>query len=336
MRIPRPFQRAAAALFLAAATVLSASPTRASDPVIDAVIDTVALPRFAAFADATSALSDAAAADCAPGPQLLVAWNAAFDAFVPVQAFRSGPMEEDGIGQAIAYWPDPKAFTQKQLRALLAGDLPADYSVVSVAARGLFALEVLLYDPDFRTADAACALVRAASADLAVSARRLSDRWSGSYAPLLRSAGDPGNTRFLTPQEARQSLFTQLLTQLEFDKDERLGRPLGTLEKTRPARAEAHLSGRSLRNLTLSLAANEGLARALGADQTEGVLPAFAYAATALGKLTDPALGEVATTGGRLRVQEAADAIGRAAEAASAELGAVLGVAPGFNALDGD
>jgi uncharacterized protein len=336
MRILRPLRLAAAALLLAAVAILSAAPAQASDPVVDAVIDTVALPRLTAFADATAALSATADADCTPGPRLLAAWNAAFDAFVPVQAFRSGPMEEDGIGQAIAYWPDPKAFTQKQLRALLTGGAPVDYSVVSVAARGLFALEVLLYDPDFNSGDAACALIRAASADLAVSARRLSDLWADSYALLLRSAGEPGNTRFLTSQEARQSLLTQLLTQLEFDKDERLGRPLGTLEKTRPARAEAHLSGRSLRNLSFSLAANEAFARALGADRTEGVLPAFAYAATALGKLTDPVLAEVGTTGGRLRVQEAADAIGRAAEAASTELGAVLGVAPGFNALDGD
>lgn len=315
----------------------------AADPFVDRVVDTVALPRFDAFASAAGALAEAAQDDCsATGPALRQAWNDAFDAFLPAQAFRSGPMEDRGIG--IAYWPDPKGFTEKNLIALLAANGPdlasaETYSGVSVAARGLYALEVMLFDPDFKTygpEDPGCALVGAATADLALTARAASAAWALDYAPLLRSAGEPANTRFLTTQEVRQSLFTQLLTQLEFDKDERLGRPLGSLEKPRPTRAESRASGRSLRNIRVSLAANEDLARALGADQTEGVLPAFAYARSVADKLTDPTLADVGTPGGRFRVQELADAIGRVAETSSAELGAVLGVAPGFNALDGD
>ncbi len=330
---------------LAVLAAVLAAPAFAGDAIVDHVVSAVALPRFDGFAAAARALSDAAAADCrASDPALRAAWNAAFDAWLPAQTFRIGPAEADGAGQAVSYWPDPKGFAEKSLRRLIDTDDtalagPSGYAQVSVAARGLHAIETMIYDPDFngyRIGEPGCALVRAAAADLAATARRLADDWRGSFAPLLQSAGEPGNDRFFSSREARQALFTQLLTQLEFDKDERVGRPLGTLDKPRPARAESRVSGRSLRNIRLSIAANAELARALGADRTETVMGSFDYAERVARRIDDPVFAGVATPGGRFRVQELADAIGRAADTSSAELAAALGVAPGFNALDGD
>ncbi|AMY67817.1 hypothetical protein AKL17_0557 [Frigidibacter mobilis] len=104
----------------------------------------------------------------------------------------------------------------------------------------------------------------------------------------------------------------------------------------RPLRAESRASGRSLHNVTLSLAANRALAEALSDGGTEYLFEYFDYAQGVAAKLDDPVFAGVDTPGGRLRVQELKTAIERVHDAASTELAAELGVAAGFNALDGD
>lgn len=329
---------------LALALALFAVPA-AADPVVDRVVTGTILPRFAAFSEAAAALDRAAAADClAASPDLRAAWNAAFDAWLPASAFRIGPLEQQGRGLAIAFWPDPKGATDRTLAALLAGENAPlasgqAYAEVSVAARGLYALEVMLYDPAFNgyaEADPGCALTRAAAADLAALAAEVEAEWRTGFAPLLQTAGAPGNTRFLSAHEARQAVFTQLVTQLGFDAESRLGRPLGSITRPRALRAESRASGRSLHNVTLSLAANRALAEALSAGGTEYLFGYFDYAQSVAAKLDDPIFAGVETPSGRLQVQELKTAIERVHDAASAELAAELGVAAGFNALDGD
>jgi len=328
-----------------AVLLLALATPAAADPVVDRVVSGTILPRFAAFSQATAALDKAAAADClATSPTLRAAWNAAFDAWIPTSTFRIGPLEQDGRGLAIAFWPDPKGATDRALAALLAGDgaplaSGQTYAEVSVAARGLYALEVMLYDPGFNTyteADPGCALTRAAAADLAALAAEVEAGWRTEFAPLLQTAGAPGNTRFLSAHEARQAVFTQLVTQLGFDAETRVGRPLGSLTRPRPLRAESREAGRSLHNVTLSLAANRALAEALTGGGTEYLFDYFDYAQGVAARLDDPIFAKVDTPTGRLKVQELKTAIERVHDAASAELAAELGVAAGFNALDGD
>lgn len=330
--------------YLALAFLVLATPALA-DPVVDRVVDGVILPRFAAFSAAAAQLDTAATADCrADNPALREAWNAAYDAWLPASTFRFGPLDEDALGLAIAFWPDPKGLTRKNLKALLSGDgaslaSAATYGQVSVAARGLYALEDMLYDPDFNSygpEDPGCTLVRAAAGDLAATAATAAAEWREAFAPLLRDPGTEGNTHFLTDLEARQAIFTQLVTALGFDEETRLGRPLGTLEKPRPERAESILSGRSLRNIRISLAANKELARALTDGRTETLFDSFAYAESVATKLDDPVFAGVDTASGRLKVNELATAIERVRQAAQTELGAELGVTAGFNSLDGD
>lgn len=325
--------------------LLALAAPAAADPVVDRVVTGTILPRFAAFSQATAALEEATAADClAASPDLRAAWNAAFDAWIPASVFRIGPLEQDGRGLAIAFWPDPKGATDRALAALLAGGgapfaSGQAYAEVSVAARGLYALEVMLYDPAFNTyteAEPGCALTRAAAADLAALAAEVEADWRTDFAPLLQGAGAPGNTRFLSAHEARQAVFTQLITQLGFDAEIRLGRPLGSITRPRPLRAESRASGRSLHNVKVSLAANRALAEALSAGGTEYLFGYFDYAQGVAAKLDDPIFASVDTPTGRLKVEEIKTAIERVHDAASAELAAELGVAAGFNALDGD
>jgi len=133
---------------MAGALMLAALPARAD---VDAVLDRHILPGLAGFAEAAGALADTAAADCR-APALRPGLDAAFDAWLPVGDLRIGPSETGAL--SIAFWPDPRGFTQRTLARLVADEDPVAgdavaYAEVSIAARGLFALEMLIHDPAF-------------------------------------------------------------------------------------------------------------------------------------------------------------------------------------------
>ncbi len=312
----------------------------AAADVADAVNDLI-LPGYAEFAGTAAALRDAAAADCAPDA-VRPLWNATFDAWMNVSHLSFGPVETDGRAVIVAFWPDERGAGQRTLATLIADADPViategGTARLSAAARGLFGLEYLLYDPAFAGAgDYGCALIRALSADLAQVSGDVLDDWQGGYAETLRTAGAPGNPTYLTAREGTQILFTALMTGLDFTADERLGRPLGTFDRPRPTRAEAWRSARSARNVALSLRALSDLARALATDDTPATDAAFARALTLAEALDDPALAGVADPEGRLRVEILQQAIRAIPPAVLVEIGDVLGISAGFNSADGD
>ncbi len=319
-----------------AAVVVLAAPAHAD--VADAVNDRI-LPDLAAFRGATRALADTAAQTCDPAA-LRPAWNAAFDAWIPVSFLRLGPAEEHGRILAIAFWPDPKGIGARQLRQLRASQDPvvtdpAGFAERSVALRGFFALERLLYPAEPLTGDYICALIRATSADLARVAAEIDQGWRDDFAQTLLSAGQPGNTRYLTEAEAKQALFTQLMTGFEFTADQRLGRPLGTFDRPRPERAEARASARSQRNVELSLQALLAFGQALAGPLPE-TRANVERALAAANALNDPDFSGLAQPQGHVRAEALQGLVRSAQDSAGAEAGAALGVDIGFNSADGD
>ena len=320
-------------------SLILATPARADFPE---TVRQHILPGYAALATATDALALRAAETC-NAVALRPAFHAAFDAWVGVQHLRFGPVEEDGLGLAIQFWPDPKGSGAKSQRALLLGDpaalAPGNFADQSVAARGLSGLERLLYPAGPFAGDIAsvdpCPLIRATASDLARVATQINADWISRYGPLLLTAGDPGNTTFLTRPEVRQVLFTQIIAALEFLQDQRLARPLGTFDKPRPERAESVASGRSLRNLQLSLAALRAMVETLTPDVPR-TMAAFDLAQDLASTLDDPVFADVATPQGRLRVEILQQAVTALRDTALAELGPELNVGIGFNAADGD
>ena len=295
------------------------------------------LPGYAAFAASAQALSDAAEKDC-KSDSLKPAFNAAYDAWVAVQHLRFGPAESDGLSVAIAFWPDPKGSGAKSQRALLLGDplqlTPEHFPEQSVAARGLTGLERLLYPAEPLPADP-CALIQATTLDLARMAKIINDIWINSYSKTMLTAGDLGNSKFQTRPEVRQTLFTQVVAALEFDKDQRLGRPLGTFDKPRPERAEAVASGRSLRNVLISLQSLRAMVVTMTPDAPL-TFAAFDHAIKVAEALDDPTFAGVATPQGHLKVEILQQAITALTDTVVAELGPELDVGVGFNAADGD
>jgi predicted lipoprotein len=291
-------------------------------------------PGYQAFADSAAAL---AAIESCDADTLRPAFDDAYDAWLAVAHLNLGPAEDEGRSLAILFWPDPKGLGAKAQRALLTGDpamlTPAFMAQQSVAARGLAGLERLLYPADPLPADP-CPLIHATADDLARMAAQISTGWAG-FGDLLLTAGDPGNPRFLTENEATQALFTQLATGLEYIADRRLGRPLGTFDKPQPSLAEARASGRSQRNVSLSLQALRDLAQTLAPDNPK-TLAAFDHALDLATKLDDPTFAGVSDPQGRLKVEILQQAIRDTRDTAIAEIGPALGVTLGFNSQDGD
>ncbi|MEL7027578.1 MAG: imelysin family protein, partial [Pseudomonadota bacterium] len=211
---------------------------------------------------------------------------------------------------------------------------PDDFATVSVAARGFYALEFLLFDEGFfQPEDAAfrCALLQAITADIASNAAAILANWQNEYADLITT---PGNDTYRTSTEAAQQLFTALTTGLEFTETTRLGRPLGTFERPRPNRAEARRSGRSLRHVVLSLEANRELAFLIAADPA--LDQDFADALEAAIALDDPVFSGVADPARRFRIEVLQQRVTNLRRYLLEQVGPRFGITAGFNSLDGD
>jgi predicted lipoprotein len=311
-----------------------------------AVVERHILPGFTTLADRADALNAAAKADCTPTSEpLRAAYNAAFDAWLGVSHLRFGPTETGDRAFALAFWPDPKGFTPRTLRSLISAEDPAvndpaEFAHVSIAGRGFYALEFLLYDDAIRamgTPEYRCKLTRAVAGDIANIAHAILTDWQESYAGIMLFPGD--GQRYRSAEEVAQELFKALATGLQFTADTRLGRPLGSFDKPRPKRAEAWRSGRSLHNVEQSLLALQSLAILLSGPHDAVAAKftgAFDEALTLADTLDDPVFAGVTDPSGRLRVEILQQSIDRIRELLETDLGPTLGVAAGFNALDGD
>lgn len=318
----------------------------ADTALVDRIVSDHIIPRFQKLADATEQLAQTAAQTCdLNNGQLLTDYNAAFDAWVGVSHMRFGPTEQEDRAFALAFWPDTRGKTPKALRQMITEEdsivgVEGGYKDASIAVRGFYAMEFLLYDgptqelghPEYQ-----CALFRAMTKDSARISRDILDDWQPDYAALMLSAGQ--NTRYQTEKEVLQELYKAVNTGFEFTKDIRLGRPLGTFDKPRPKRAEARRAGRSLRNVELATYGPLELARLL-AGSNQGLQDRYDvledYFTKAVAKADDPVFAGVADPQHRIKVEVIQQSVDRLMEFSQSDLGPYLGVSEGFNALDGD
>lgn len=311
---------------------------------IDAALDAHVLPGVAHLASASAALADAAAQDCTP-TALIPAYHTAFDAWAHVAHLRFGPFEAENRAFALAFWPDSRGATPRALAQLIddsdpvVGDL-AEFTSVSVAGRGFYAMEFLLFDSEFidrGRADYRCDLIQVMATDIASTTAAIQDDWSETHAELMRNAGS--NDRYQSAAEAMRALFNALTTGLEFNADVRLGRPLGTFDRPRPNRAEARRSGRSVPMLVASTQGLSELAGALATgspDMQAEIAAHFDGVIDALARLDDPSLAGVSDPQGRFRVEAVQQRVRELRDLILTQMGPSLGVSAGFNSLDGD
>lgn len=308
---------------------------------VDEALDDHILPGMNGFAEATAELARKARSDCR-AEALRPAYQAAFDAWMPVADLRLGPSETGAL--SIAFWPDARGSTQRTLARFLsekdpvAADVQA-YAEVSIAARGFFALDMLMHDPGFADYPAdsyACTLVATIAQDLDRQAKALATAWTDTFAQTLRTAGGDANTAFLSEDEAVRAVYTQILSSLEFTANQRLGMPMGSFDRPRPALAEARRSGRSLRNVVLAAEAAHDLATALADWDLPQSSAALAQVHESAARIEDPAFQDLAQPQARLRAEILQQAVQGLREAIETEIGLRMGIAPGFNSQDGD
>lgn len=324
--------------FILALTLL---PLPALADVSRAVEDHI-LPATKEFRQAASELSNTAEKDCTAAA-VQPAYQATFDAWMGLSHLAFGPLETDGRALAIEFWPDPRGIAGRTVQGLVADEDPViddvqGFSGVSVAGRGLMALDRLLYDDafsDYQQGDYTCSYVTAISVDLARMADDIDRDWQ-EHGALMISAGAPDNARYLGPNESRQALYTALLTTLEFNADQRLGRPLGSFDKPRPRLAEAYRSERPLQNLRLSLAALRELAVTMTDEPVPKTTAAFDQAIDTAKALDDPIFAGVEEPQSRLKIEILQQQIRAIRDVVEAEIGGRLGLTAGFNSKDGD
>ena len=310
------------------------------------IVENHILPGFDQLAKQSQTLAAVAVDHCGPdAPELRAAYSDAFDAWVAVSHLRFGPTEVGDRAFALAFWPDTRGFTPQTLSGLITAQDPIGqsaetYAESSIAGRGFYALEFLIYDDAIAHlgSDAyRCGLVQAITGDIANVATAIDADWHDRYAQVLLNPSEAGKYR--STEEAAQELFKALSTGLEFTGDTRLGRPLGTFDRPRPTRAEVWRSGRSARHVTVSLDALRDIALRLAGDDERLVArlnDVFDRSEDRLAHLNDPDFAAVTDVNGRFKLEVLQQSISDIRTLVRDEVGPKLGVVAGFNALDGD
>lgn len=331
-------------LLLSAVLVLPVPAMADPASVLSNAVQGYIQPGFADLATSSAQMATTAEAHCAASdPELRTAFGAAWDDWIEMSHLRFGPTEVDNRAFALGFWPDSRGAIPKTLARLVAdGDPavndPAEFAQISVAARGFTAMEFLLFDPAFaEDSPYLCDLRQAVAQDIAATTAAISDDWSGAYGAAFLSYGPDSSMRDET--ESLRALYGAIVTGLEFTKDARLGRPMGTFDRPRPTRAEAWRSGRTVRHIRLSLEGTAALADVLAGEETEvaaGMAAEYDRARLAIDRLQDPVLADVTEPSGWLRAEVVSQTVAGASLGVQNGIGVYYDLSAGFNALDGD
>lgn len=281
-------------------------------------------------------------------------YRESLSAWQSIQHIRFGPIEYLTRAHRFELWPDKRGTVGRHLSKLLAAEdssalQPDNFASGSVAVQGLSALERLLFDADVQagsfagsaTAHYRCQVVQAIGRNLAAMSARLTDEWADQRDFIATAHG--GNDFYDSDQEVSAKLLNNLHTQLQVIVEQKLERPLGAnLRKARGKRAESWRSEQSLANIRDNLVATRTLYdtafskrlqdEALGAQIEAG----FVATLSALDAVGMPLHRAVKDPAARQRVEDLHAKTATLKHLLGNALPAALGLALGFNSLDGD
>ncbi|MCA9537820.1 MAG: imelysin family protein [Myxococcales bacterium] len=315
--------------------------------------------RFAEGAKALDAATTAfcAAPDAAGLAQVRAAWQSARGRWKRMEVFAFGPYTAypDRLGSTIDFWPAREAV----INAVLDADGPLDAATLEVAgaaARGLPAIEALLYAERDATLDAfaemprRCAYLRAAAADLAGLADAMHAAWAPGAGDFVTALTEPrAGGSYADVQAAFGEIINRMGFALEDIRTAKLGRPLGDeIGSPQPDRAESRFSGRSLDDIgdvldgieDLIDGANGGLGLTAHPkviahpELVESLHRALAEARAALAAVPPPLTDAVVTAPETVRA--AIDALGQLQRGVQVDLVSALALSLAFNDADGD
>ena len=327
-----------------------------------ALVEAHALPRYERLATATEAFATAAEASCAGvedagREQLRKRFHDAMDAWMGVQHLRFGPVVSFNRAYRFYFWPQARGKVAEAIAEIAAAGedvaaLAARIESANVAVQGLLAAEVLLYDQRYLGADAnGCGLLAAVAANMrTMAAGILADWWEGEapFAGLMAAPG-PDNPFVEDHAAATLNFFQSLHDSLQLIHDVNLKPVIGeSAAAARPVLAESRLSGRSQRNIVVTLEALQALYVGEGGaglgDLTAVADPkldrlmrkAFRLTLATAQSIDGPIEKAAAEPGLRPPVEKLAKQVRALRQIVKDRLAPALGLAVGFNALDGD
>lgn len=328
--------------------------------IVDAFVDGYARPSYARLATAAKALDAAAPAYCADPTAGEAAMRDAFAAVVAAWArvdfLRIGPATREARLERFSFWPDPRGFTEKQVRQLLnSPDLDSlDVAKVAgrgAAAQGLPAFERLVLDP--KTSPAAadfagrCRLATLIATNLANIAGELDAGWrapDGIAGELLEPG--PTNPLYRSEQEATQEVMRAIVTAVEQIRDLYITPALGaSADAAKPHRLAYGRAGLAKPFLVASVEAAGDLIATTGFTDDLGEEAEWAERSVpfelenidrTLAGLPDDPEAMVTDPHARSKLGYAAVALASVRDTVTSTVAPALGLTVGFNALDGD
>ena len=319
------------------------------------------MPRYERLATATQAFATSAEALCqgtsdAGRAPVREAFHEATDAWMGVQHLRFGPVESFNRAYRFYFWPQARAKAADAVAELVSAgeedERLARIDRANVALQGLLAAEVLLYDDRYLGADAkGCGLFSAVAANMRTMAAGILSEWrdgDDAFARLMTTPG-PDNLHFEDHAAGTLAFFQGLHDSLQLIHDVNLMPVIGESAATvRPVLAESRLSGRSQRNIVVTLEALQALYLGQGSaglgDLTAIADPkldrlmrkAFRLTLATAQSIEGPV--EIAAADPALRppVEKLAKQVRALRQIVRDRLAPALGLAVGFNALDGD
>ena len=326
------------------------------------LVESHALPRYERLAAATEAFAAASEAFCAKASdagqeQLRSRFHDTMDAWMGVKHLRFGPADSRMRGFRFYFWPQARNKVGEAVAEVVAAGeddaaLAARIGRANVALQGLLAAEVLVHDGRYLGADArGCGLLAAVAANMRAMAAETLAEWregDASFARLMTTPG-PDNPHFEDHAAGTLAFFQSFHDSLQLIYDVNLKPVIGESAATvRPVLAESRLSGRSQRNIVVTLEALQALYLGEGraglgdltavADPKLDRLMRKAFRLTlATARSIDGAVEKAAADPARRPpVKKLATQAQALKQIVRDRLAPALGLAVGFNALDGD
>lgn len=267
MRIRRRPALLCAAVLLSSLSLPSASMAQvtAEDPamqqrVLEQLAVQVMQPMTEDFATAGARLASASREFCSGKARLAevqTAWRNTQSAWQALEMMPIGPVSESRLHRHINAWP----VRVRLMKPLLEDDAGASVEKVrrmGAAAKGLPAVEYLLYEESESLSQAHCGALNALTGHIGHQAKALAMAWKepeGGFARQLANAGRPGlGDTFASTDQAMSDIVNLLIAGLDTIKIRKLGRAMEkSTDEPALARIESWRSGTSLANIAANL-----------------------------------------------------------------------------------
>jgi len=328
-----------------------------------ALLEHHVMPRYERLHDAARDLAAAAAGFCDGAGEsgrtgLLQRYHDAMDAWMGIQHIRFGPVELFLRSYRFYFWPEARGKVAGAVVDLLAvadtaALAPEALADASVAVQGLPAVEHLLFIEQVDPGTRACRLLAGVAANMHRMARGIIDDWRGGdvdFGAIFRNPS-PENAYYDSHRAATLDLFKSFHGGLRLIADIKLKPVVGdTIDGARPRLAESRASARALRNIVVNLEAlcalylgdgGAGLSELVtkhGGDEELDPLmrKAFRLTIESARSIEGPLAGAVTDAAQRPRVEQLNTRVLALKQIVRSRVADALGLAVGFNALDGD